>query len=92
MKIKDISIELYFFKPSGEFEHQDKQMMTRFEDEEWGVQSGEPVLNVFDTEYGKIGVSICFDVEFPQFAKELCARDVKILLAPSLYRDVERTP
>lgn len=57
--------------------------MTRFEDEEWGVASGDSKLTVFETEFGKVGVSICFDVEFPQFAKELCAKGVKILLAPS---------
>lgn len=73
----------YFFKPTGEFEFQDKQMMTRFEDEEWGVESGEHVLTVIETEYGKIGISICFDIEFPQFSKELCARGVQVLLAPS---------
>lgn len=39
--------------------------MTRFEDEEWKVSSPDQrKLNVFDVDGVKVGISICFDVEF----------------------------
>lgn len=74
----------YFFSPSGEFGYQDKLTMTRFEDETWGVESPETVqLTVFETVFGSIGINICFDSEFPQFAYELAQEGVQLLLAPS---------
>ena len=68
------------FAPNGESLYQDKQIMTRFEREEWGISSGDP-LQVIDTPIGKLGVLICYDVEFPLFARALS--DCDILLVPS---------
>ena len=59
---------------------QDKQIMTRFEREEWFVSSGGP-LQIFDTHLGRIGVLICYDSEFPMLGRALA--DVDILLVPS---------
>lgn len=72
----------YFFGPSS-MSFQDKENMTRFEDEQWGVISGGEVLQVFETKYADIGVNICFDVEFPYAANKLARSGVKVLLAPS---------
>lgn len=72
----------FFVGSGGGVAYQDKSHMTRFE-EEWGVQSGEPSLQIFETQFGDIGVSICFDVEFPMAANKLAKEGVKILLAPS---------
>ncbi len=74
----------YLVKPDKSHAFQDKQMMTRFEDEEWKVSSPrEKKLQVFDVDGVKVGVSICFDVEFPDFARELALAGVELLLAPS---------
>lgn len=70
------------FGPKGAIGHQDKQMMTRFEDEVWNVVPGGP-LRVFDTRIGCIGVLICYDVEFPLLGRALIEAGVDILLAPS---------
>ncbi|MEC7668676.1 MAG: nitrilase-related carbon-nitrogen hydrolase, partial [Pseudomonadota bacterium] len=40
-----------FFSPSGEMGVQDKQIMTRFEREDWNVVGGGP-LRLFETEFG----------------------------------------
>lgn len=73
----------YFFYPDGTFQYQDKQSLTRFEDEDWGVGPGDSTLRVF-TAFGiKFGVSICFDVEFPQKPHSLAKNGVQVLLAPS---------
>jgi predicted amidohydrolase len=62
--------------------HQDKQVMTRFEREDWDVVPGGP-LRVFDTALGRIGVLICYDAEFPLLGRALMEAGVEILLVPS---------
>ncbi|MFG6565650.1 MULTISPECIES: carbon-nitrogen hydrolase family protein [unclassified Sulfitobacter] len=61
--------------PTGQIGVQDKQIMTRFEREEWGVIGGN-ALQVFDTAIGKIGVLICYDSEFPLLGRALAECDV----------------
>ncbi|MGR3377108.1 carbon-nitrogen hydrolase family protein [Salipiger abyssi] len=68
------------FAPSGAMGHQDKQIMTRFEREDWGVVGGGP-LTLFDTALGKIGILICYDSEYPLLARALSEAD--LLLVPS---------
>lgn len=69
------------FAPSGACGLQDKQIMTRFEAEEWDVAPGGP-LQIFDTALGKIGILICYDSEFPLLGRALAAAD--IILVPSV--------
>lgn len=74
----------FMIQPNGLYSYQDKQMMTRFEDEYWKVSTPkEKVLNTFDVDGVKVGISICFDVEFPDFARELALEGVQVLIAPS---------
>ena len=70
------------FGPAGRIGHQDKQVMTRFEREEWHV-AGAPGLRVFDTPVGRLGVAICYDSEFPLIARRLAEAGVEVLLVPS---------
>jgi len=37
---------------------------------------------VFDTDFGRVGMMICWDVHFPEVARELCARGAEVLLVP----------
>ncbi len=55
----------FFFSPSGNFGVQGKLHMTRFESEEWRV-SARSQIKVFETEFGRVGIAICYDVEFPE--------------------------
>lgn len=73
----------HLFSPSGAIAWQDKWMMTRFENEQWGIAGGEMPLQLFDTAIGRIGVCICYDVEFPLVARALVEAGAEILLAPS---------
>jgi len=70
------------YGPSGVIGHQDKQIMTRFEREDWDVVPGAG-LTLFDTPLGRIGVVICYDSEFPLLARQLAENGAEILLAPS---------
>ncbi len=69
-----------FFAPDGSMVHQDKQILTRFEREEWGVVAGGP-LQIFDTALGKIGILICYDSEFPLLGRAMAEAD--LILVPS---------
>lgn len=72
----------HFFVPAGEMGFQDKQLMTRFERDEWDVSGASP-LRLFDTAVGKIGILICYDSEFPLLARTLIEAGAEILLVPS---------
>lgn len=68
------------FTPTGACAYQDKQIMTRFEREVWGVVAGGP-LTLFDTALGRIGILICYDSEYPLLARALMQAD--LILVPS---------
>lgn len=68
------------YTPTGARGHQDKQIMTRFEREEWGVVPGGK-LRLFDTALGTIGILICYDSEFPLLGRALAEAD--LILVPS---------
>lgn len=70
------------FAPNGKSGWQDKWTMTRFEAEHWGISAGD-ALKVFDTALGRIGVNICYDIEFPLLARALVEAGAGIILAPS---------
>jgi predicted amidohydrolase len=70
------------FAPNGKIGVQDKLVMTRFERERWNIQAGGPV-RVFDTELGRIGIAICYDVEFPLIARAQAEAGAMLILAPS---------
>lgn len=67
--------------PDGKIGVQDKQIMTRFERDIWGVISGGP-LQVFETAIGRIGILICYDSEFPLLGRALESCD--IIAVPSV--------
>lgn len=73
----------FVFSSGGLAGYQDKWFMTRFEDEEWGVQAGPSVLTLFEADWGMFGIQICYDVEFPLGTHGLCAHGAGLILAPS---------
>lgn len=73
--------------PDGRYDWQDKQIMTRFERETWGIQSGDGApgtqLKVFDTALGVLAINICYDSEFPLLARAQCEAGAELLMVPS---------
>ena len=65
------------------FSYQDKHFMTRFEDESWGISSSDGALRLFDTPFGKFGIQICFDIEFPIGGHLLAEAGAEFILVPS---------
>lgn len=74
--------EARLFAPRGKMGAQRKIVMTRFEREEWGVSGGSELV-LFHTALGKIGITICYDAEFPLLARTLTEAGAAVLLAPS---------
>lgn len=40
---------------------------------------------VVDTEYGKVGVAICYDIRFPELARSMVAKGAQILVYPASF-------
>ncbi len=71
----------YFYGPEGEG-YQEKLIMTRFERERWGISPGDR-MRVFETRFGRVGVTICYDSEFPLLARAQVEAGADLILAPS---------
>jgi predicted amidohydrolase len=70
------------YGPDGLIGYQDKLIMTRFENEQWLVHAGEEI-KVIDTDFGKVGINICYDSEFPMIARQQVAAGANLILVPS---------
>ena len=69
-------------RPDGAVAFQDKWHMTRFEAEQWGVGRGD-APSVFETPWGLIGISICYDAEFPDHVRAQVAAGAWLILVPN---------
>ncbi|ASV32588.1 bifunctional GNAT family N-acetyltransferase/carbon-nitrogen hydrolase family protein [Maribacter cobaltidurans] len=73
----------YLCRRDGTMERYEKLHVTPDEAKVWGMQGGTK-LQAFDTDCGKIGVLICYDVEFPELPRLLAKEGVDILFVPFL--------
>ncbi len=71
----------YLFTPHGHG-FQEKRQMTRFEKESWNIAGGNE-LKIFDLGEAKIGIAICYDIEFPLIAHAMARSGADLILAPS---------
>ena len=76
----------FVFSPNGGIGTQGKLHLTRFEREEWDV-SAHSSVKVFETDFGRVAIAICYDVEFPEITREAARRDANILIVPSCTDD-----
>ncbi len=71
----------FLCRRDGTWDSQYKLHITPDEKQYWGLQGGEN-LKVFETDIGKIGILICYDVEFPELSRYLVDQGMNILLVP----------
>lgn len=71
----------YLFHRDGRVEAQYKLHLTPQEKRSWAMEGGSS-LRVFNTDAGRVGVLICYDVEFPELARFMSERGVQILFVP----------
>ncbi|MBN1115737.1 MAG: bifunctional GNAT family N-acetyltransferase/carbon-nitrogen hydrolase family protein [Bacteroidales bacterium] len=73
----------YLCKRDGSVDRFEKLHVTPDEAKVWGLQGGKDI-RAFDTDCGKIGVLICYDIEFPELSRLLADEGVNILFVPFL--------
>ncbi len=73
----------YLCKRDGTIERYEKIHVTPDEAKVWGMQGGDQ-LKVFETDCGKIGILICYDVEFPELGRILADQGMDLLFVPFL--------
>lgn len=73
----------YLCKRDGGLERYEKIHVTPDEAKVWGLQGGHKV-QTYDTDCGKIGILICYDVEFPELSRLLAKEGIDILFVPFL--------
>lgn len=73
----------YLCKRDGGAERFEKLHITPDEAKIWGLQGGTK-LQTFDTDCGKIGILICYDIEFPELSRLLAEEGMDILFVPFL--------
>ena len=66
--------------PDGTVTYYDKLHLTPWE-QSAGFSQGER-WGLFDTQWGKMGVAICYDVEFPEYIRHLGLHDIRALFVP----------
>lgn len=81
-----VTNECFVFNPRGDHGVQGKLHMTRFETEEWMVSASSRV-RVFETDFGRIAVAICYDVEFPEIVRAAAREGAHVLVVPSCTDD-----
>lgn len=69
------------FDPDGNYIGQPKLHITPSETHYWGISGGSELF-VLPTPKAKIGVQICYDVEFPEATRYLADQGVDLLFVP----------
>lgn len=54
---------------------------TPYEKRQWDMQGGD-ALQAFDTDIGRCGMLVCYDVEFPELSRLLAEQGMDLLLVP----------
>ncbi len=71
----------YLCRRDGTIDAQHKLHPTPHEKKDWIMEGGSS-LKLFDTDFGRIGILICYDVEFPELARLLADKEMQILFVP----------
>ncbi len=73
----------YLCRRDGSIDRFEKIHVTPDEVGVWGTQGGSKI-QTYDTDCGKIGILICYDVEFPELSRMLAEKGMQILFVPFL--------
>ena len=73
----------FLCRRDGSYEMYEKVHVTPDEVKSWGLSGGK-MVQTFDTDCAKIGVLICYDVEFPELSRLMADQGMQILFVPFL--------
>jgi predicted amidohydrolase/ribosomal protein S18 acetylase RimI-like enzyme len=71
----------FLCRRDGTWDKQYKLHVTKDEGMYWGLRGGDE-LKVFETDVGKIGILVCYDVEFPELSRIMAEKGMNILFVP----------
>jgi predicted amidohydrolase len=71
----------YLCRRDGTVGIQPKIHITPHERRDWVIEGGDS-LQVFETDAGRIGILICYDVEFPELSRIMARQEIDILFVP----------
>jgi predicted amidohydrolase/predicted N-acetyltransferase YhbS len=77
----DIQNVAYVFLRDGTVHEQEKIHPTPNERNWWNIKGGDTVRTI-DTDFGPIGVLVCYDSEFPELSRRLADEGAKLLFVP----------
>lgn len=81
---------LLFDREGNVVEHYDKVHLFDVLDcdeedkESYMVEAGDHIC-IYDTDFGKVGVIICYDIRFPELTRTLALRGVEYLMVPAAF-------
>lgn len=73
----------FLCRRDGSYEMYEKIHVTPDEIKSWGLTGGN-MIQTFETDCAKIGVLICYDVEFPELSRIMADQGMQILFVPYL--------
>lgn len=73
----------YLCRRDGSWDSYEKIHITPSERDSWGMHGGERI-KVFDTDCGRVGIMVCYDVEFPEISRVYADQGMQILFVPFL--------
>lgn len=73
----------FLVRRDGTYEMYEKVHVTPDEIKSWGLSGGK-MVQTFDTDCAKIGILICYDVEFPELSRIMADQGMQILFVPFL--------
>ena len=73
----------FLCRRDGTYEMYRKIHITPNEVFHWGMTGGD-IIQTFDSDCGKIGIVICYDVEFPELSRLMANEGMNILFVPFL--------
>ena len=56
-----------------------------FERKESDILTAGNSLGIFDFDFGRVGVAICYEVRFAEYLRTLALKDIDLLLLPSMF-------
>ena len=71
----------FLCRRDGSYDMYEKIHVTPDEQKSWGLSRGDEV-KTFDTDCGRIGILICYDVEFPELSRLMADEGMQILFVP----------
>ena len=73
----------FLCRRDGSYEMYEKIHVTPDEERSWGLSGGR-TITTFETDCAKIGVLICYDVEYPELPRIMANQGMQILFVPFL--------